>query len=81
MRSNMILTSDFNFPFVTTIPFSMFFAVDVETTRCKRVLHFFTFLNLMNGTIKFFGLLLFILFEDGRLTTVNTAPFGSFFLK
>ena len=33
MRSDMVLTSDFNFPFVTSTPFSMCFAVDVETTH------------------------------------------------
>ena len=76
MRSDMILTSDFNFPFVTSTPFSMCFAVDVETTHCKRILSFFALLNLMNETIKFFGLFLFIFFEDRRLITVNAARFG-----
>ena len=33
MRSDMVLTSDFNFPFVTSTPFSMCFAVNVETTH------------------------------------------------
>ena len=41
MRSDMALTSDFNFPFVTSTPFSMCFAVDVETTHSKRILFFF----------------------------------------
>ena len=43
MRSDMILTSDFNFPFVTSTPFSMCFAVDVETINCKRIFFFCTF--------------------------------------
>ena len=77
MRSDMALTSDFNFPFVTSTPSSMCFAVDVETTHSKRILSFFELLNLMNGTIKFFGLLfLFIFFEDRKATTVNAAHFG-----
>ena len=76
MRSDMILTSDFNFPFVTRIHFSMCFAVDVETTHSERILSFFALLNLMNGTIKFFGLSLFIFFEDRRITTVNAARLG-----
>ena len=80
MRSDMALTSDFNFPFVTSMPSSMCFAVDVETTHSKRILSFFELLNLMNGTIKFFRLLfLFIFFEDGKPTTVNTAHFGLLF--
>ena len=52
MRSDMVLTSDFNFPFVTSTPFSMCFAVDVETTHSKRILSFFALLNFMNGTIN-----------------------------
>ena len=72
----MVLTSDFNFLFVTSIPFSMCFAVDVQTTHSKRILSFFVLLNLMNRTIKFFGLFLFIFFEDGGPTTVNAAHFG-----
>ena len=40
-RSDMLLTSGFNFPFVTSTPFSMCFAVDVETTHSKRTLSFF----------------------------------------
>ena len=42
MRSDMVLTSDFNFPFVTTTPFSMCFAGDVETTHSKIILSFFS---------------------------------------
>ena len=76
MRSDMVLTSDFNFPFVTSTPFSMCFAVDVETTHSKRILYFFALFYLMNGAIKFFRLLLLILFLDGRPTTVNSAYFG-----
>ena len=76
MRSDMVPTSDFNFPFVTSTPFSMCFAVDVETTHSKRILSFFALLNFMNGTIKFFGLFFFVFFEDGRPTTVNAAHFG-----
>ena len=37
MRSDIILTSDFNFPFVTSITFSICFAMDVETTHSKRI--------------------------------------------
>ena len=44
-----------NFPFVTSTPFSMCFALDVETTHSKRILSFFVLLNLMNGTINFFS--------------------------
>ena len=76
MRSDMVLTSDFNFPFVTSTPFSMCFAVDVETTHSKRILSFFELLNLMNEKIKLFGLFLFIFFEDGKPVTVNAAHFG-----
>ena len=76
MRSDMVLTSDFDFPFVTSTTFSMCFAVDVETTHSKRILSFFALLSLMNGTIKFFELFLFIFFKDGRTTTVNAAHFG-----
>ena len=72
----MLLTSDFNFAFATSTPISMCFAVDVETTNSKRILSFFALFNLMNGTIKFFGLFLLIFFEDGRPTTVNAAHFG-----
>ena len=76
MRSDMILTSGFNFPFFTSTPFSTCFAVDLETTHSKRVLSFFALFNLMNGTVKFFGLFLLIVFEDGRPTTVKAAHFG-----
>ena len=76
MKFDMVLRSDFNFLFVTSTPFSVFFAVDVETTHSKRILHFLALFNLMNGTIEFFGLFLLISFEDGRLTTVNSAPSG-----
>ena len=65
MRFDMVLTSDFNFPFVTSTLFSMCFAVDVETTHSKRILSFFALLNLMNEAIKFFGLFL-IFFENGK---------------
>ena len=41
MRSDMVLTSNFNFPFVTSTPFSMCFALDVEITHSKRILSFF----------------------------------------
>ena len=41
MRSDMVLTSDFNFAFVTSTPFSMCFAMDVETTHSKIILSFF----------------------------------------
>ena len=74
--SDIILTSDFNFPFVISTTFSMCFAMDVETTHSKRILSFFALFNLMNLTIKFFRLFLLIFFEDGRPTTVNTAQFG-----
>ena len=76
MRSDMVLTSNFNFPFVTSTPFSMCFALDVEITHSKRILSFFALLKLMNDTIKFFRLFFFIFFENGRPTTVNTAHFG-----
>ena len=76
MRSNMALTSNFNFPFVTSTPFSMCFAVDVETTHSKRILSIFELLNLINEKIKFFGLFLYIFFEDGKPTTANAAHFG-----
>ena len=79
MRSDIVLRSDFNFPFFTSTPFSVFFAVDVETAHSKRILSFLELFNLMNGTIKFFGLFLLIFFEDGRPTTVTSAPFGLLF--
>ena len=37
MRSGMLLTSDFTFPFVTSTPFSMCFAVELETAHSKRI--------------------------------------------
>ena len=74
----MVLTSDFNFPFVTSTPFSMCFAVDVETTHSKRILSFFAPFDLMNGTMKFIGMFLLIFFEDGRPTIVSAAHFGLF---
>ena len=43
MRSDMILTSDFNFLFVTSTSFSMCCAVDVETAHSKRIFFFCTF--------------------------------------
>ena len=70
MRSGMVLTSDFNFPFVT-----MCFAVDVETAHSKRIFSFFAAFNLMNAAIKFCVLFLLIYFEDGRPTPVNAAHF------
>ena len=76
MRSGMVLTSDVKFPFVTSAPFSMCFAVVVEIARPKRILSFFALFNLVNETIKFCGLFLFISFEDGRPTTVNATHFG-----
>ena len=76
MRSDMVFRSDFNSPFVTRTPFSVFFAVDVETIHSKRILSFLALFNLMTGIIKFFGLFLFIFLEDGRPTTVNSAHFG-----
>ena len=51
-RSDMLLISGFTFSFVTSTPFSMCFAVDVETTHSKRILSFFALLNFMNGTIN-----------------------------
>ena len=62
MRSDMVPTSDFNFPFVTSTPFSMCFAVDVEARHSKRILSIFALFNLMSGTIKFFGLFLLFFF-------------------
>ena len=76
MRSDIILTLDFNFAFVTSTTFSMCFAVAVETTHSERILSFFALFNLMNGTIKFFGLILLIFFEDGRHATANAVYFG-----
>ena len=82
MRSGMVLTSHFNFPFVTSTPFSMCLLVDVETAHSKRILSFFALFNLMNGTIKFCGLFLLIFFEDGRPTPVHAAHFlSSSFLR
>ena len=75
----MVLTSDFNFPLVTSTPFSMCFTVHVETTDSKRNLSFFALFKLMNGTVKFFGLFLLIFFEGGRPTTVNSALVGLLF--
>ena len=76
MRFGMVLTSDFNLPFVTSTPFSIGFAVDVEIAHSKAILPFFALFNLMNGTIKFCGLFLLIFFEDERPTPVNAARFG-----
>ena len=76
VRSNMVLRSDFNFPFVTSTLFSVFFAVDVGATHSRRSLFFLALFNLMNEAIKFLELFLLIFFEDGRPTTVNYAPSG-----
>ena len=76
MRSDTVLRSGFDFPFVTSTPFIVFSVVGVETTHSKRILSFVALFNLMNGTIKFFGLFLLIFFEDGKLATVTSAPFG-----
>ena len=76
MKADMVLISDFNFPIVTSTPFSMRFSMDVETTHSKRILWFFALFNLMNGTIKFFGLFFLIFFEYGSPTTANAAHFG-----
>ena len=78
MRSDMVLTSDFNFPFVTSTPFSMCFAVDVETTHSKRILSFFALLNLMNRVVKFFSSS-FLKMEDLQLSTLHILVF--FFSK
>ena len=66
----------FKFSFVTSTPFSTFFVVDVETTQAKIIFSFLALFNLMNGTIIFFVLFLSSFFEDGRPTTINSAPFG-----
>ena len=76
MRSDIVLRSDFNFSFVTSTPLRALFAVDVETTHSKRVLSFSALFNLMNVTTIFFELFLLVFFGDGRLITVNSAPFG-----
>ena len=72
----MVLRSDFNFPFGTSTPISVFFAVDVETGHSKKILFFLALFDLMNGTIKLFELFFLIFFEDGRPATVNSTPFG-----
>ena len=64
------------FSFVTSTPFSTFFVVDVETTQAKIIFSFLALFNSMNGTIIFFVLFLSSFFEDGRPTTINSAPFG-----
>ena len=78
MRSDIILTSDFNFPFVTSITFSICFAMDVETTHSKRILSFFALLNLMNRVVKFFSSS-FLKMEDLQLSTLHILVF--FFSK
>ena len=57
------------------------FAVDVETTHSKRILFFFALLNLINRTINFFGLFLFIFFENGRLKLSTLHILVFFFSK
>ena len=57
-KYDIVLRSDFNFPFVTSTPLRALFAVDVETTHSKRVLSFSALFNLMNGTTIFFELFL-----------------------
>ena len=76
MRFDMVLESDFNFPFLISPPFSVFFAVDVETTHSKRILSFSELFDLMNGTIELFGLFLLIFFDDERPKIINSAYFG-----
>ena len=78
MRSGMVLTSGFNFQFITSTTFSMCFAVDVETTHSKGILSIFQLLNLMNGTIKFFSSS-FLKMEDLQLSTLHILVF--FFSK
>ena len=76
MTSDMVLTSDFNFLFVTSTPFYMCFAVDVETTHSKRILSFFCTLEFDERDNQIFWIVSLIFFEDGRPTTVNPAHFG-----
>ena len=73
MRSDMVLTSDVNFPFVTRTPFSMCFAVDVKTIHSRRILSFFLLFEFDEPDNQIF---LFIFFEDERPATANTAHFG-----
>ena len=53
IRSDMVLTSDFNFPLVTSTPFSMCFTMDVETTHSKRILSFLHFWIWWTGQSNF----------------------------
>ena len=76
----MILTSGFNFPFFTSTPFSICFAVDVETTHSKRILSFFALLNLMNRVVKFFSSS-FLKMEDLQLSTLHILVFFFFKIK
>ena len=81
MRSDMVLTSDFNFLFATNTPFSMCFAVDVQTAHSKRILSFLHFWIWWTGQSNFSDCFSwsFLKMEDLQLLTLHILVF--FFSK
>ena len=81
MRSDMVLTSDFNFLFATNTPFSMCFAVDVQTAHSKRILSFLHFWIWWTGQSNFSDCFSwsFLKMEDLQLSTLHILVF--FFSK
>ena len=73
----MALTSDFNFPFVTSTPFSMCFAVDIQTAHSKRTLSFLHFLIWWTGQSHFLDCFSwsFLKMEDLQLSTLHILVF------
>ena len=82
MRSDMVLTSDFNFPFVTSTPFSMCFAVDVETRHSKKILSFFCFFEFDEWDNQIFRIVSLHLFWRWKTYNCQRCTFwSSSFLK
>ena len=81
VRSDVALTSGFNFPFVTSTPFSMCYPVDVQTTHSKRILSFLHLWILWTGQSNFsdFFSSSFFKMEDLQLSTLQILVF--FFSK
>ena len=77
----MELTSGFNFPFVTSTPFSICFAVNVETTHPKRMLSLLHFLMWWAGQSNFSNYFSwsYLKMEDLQLSTLYIFVF--FFSK
>ena len=79
----MVLTSDFNFLFATNTPFSMCFAVDVQTAHSKRILSFLHFWIWWTGQSNFSDCFSwsFLKMEDLQLSTLHILVFFFFKIK